>query len=216
MNLEIDTVIRYPDGQEAGTISGLITSPSTREVESVVMSAGLTGRQVVVPTTMLSEAPGDVLQIDAEPEEVDRLPAYTTDAQYVLPTDAEGNPDASAMENQMFPMSEIPPILPVVEFHDTGEAELALVEGAEVWCDDGRVGVVRSVEIDEQGTVGGFIMRQDTPGAPDLLVPLELVGQAGEAEVYLNCTAASLGDYVTPLSPAEEPVPGETEPPGLL
>jgi hypothetical protein len=76
MRFDLDTEIRYPDGRRAGFLRRVILD-ANREVEKVVMAtAHIISRDVIVPVSKLSEAPGNVLQIDLDNDQVHELPTY--------------------------------------------------------------------------------------------------------------------------------------------
>ena len=77
MKLDIGTPVRYPDGEQVGTINKVIFDPETHTVhEIVVETPELIGRLVLVPISMLREDPGDVLTVVADRDAVDALPDY--------------------------------------------------------------------------------------------------------------------------------------------
>lgn len=208
MNLDIETSIRYPDGEEAGRITAVVLGNEGRAVEQVVMdTGGLLGREVLVPVNLLSMAPGDVLQINATPDEVDTLPDYRS-AELAGPPEMALTGDALGMGVGIFPFNEMAPMLPVVEFENVDEASLVISQGTGVMCSDGRVGVVDEVVMDENGALAALIVRPDDEGAPDLRVPGTLIRRASAETVHLNCTVAQLPDYAEALlEEDEEPEP---------
>jgi hypothetical protein len=210
MNLDIDTSIRFKDGREAGRIAQVILGPDGNEAENVVMiTSDLVSRQIVVPVALLSMAPGDVVQIDVDPDAVADLPDFEQQELAVDP--AEWNsPNAydPAAPNAPFPAGEIPPILPVVEYENVPEGSIAVSEGTRVMCIDRSVGVVDEVVLDENDQLLAFIVRPDDPGAPDFRVPRELIYRTTADLVYLNCKYAELPDYAEALvEENEEPEP---------
>jgi hypothetical protein len=210
MNLDIDTSIRFKDGREAGRIAQVILGPDGNEAENVVMiTSDLVSRQIVVPVALLSMAPGDVVQIDVDPDAVADLPDFEQQELAVDP--AEWNsPNAydPAAPKAPFPAGEIPPILPVVEYENVPEGSIAVSEGTRVMCIDRSVGVVDEVVLDENDQLFAFIVRPDDEGAPDFRVPRELIYRTTADLVYLNCKYAELPDYAEALiEENEEPEP---------
>jgi hypothetical protein len=210
MNLDIDTSIRFKDGQEAGRIARVVLGPDGKEVESVVMTTSeLISRDVVIPIEQLSMAEGDVVELDADPDAIAGLPDYREEQLAVDPAEwTSPNAYAPGMANAAFPASEMTPILPRVEYENVPEGSISVSQGTRVMCVDGSVGVVDEVVSDEQGQLLAFIVRPDDEGAPDFRVPMELVYRSAEDLVYLNCKRAALPDYVEPLiEENEEPEP---------
>ncbi len=210
MNLDIDTSIRFADGEEAGRIARVVLGPDGKEVQSVVMTTSeLVSREVVVPAGMLSMVNGDVIQIDIAPEAITDLPDYSQTELAVDPGEwTSPNAYAPGMADAVFPASEMTPILPRTEYENVPEGSIAVSEGTRVMCIDGTVGVVDEVVADEDGQLLAFIVRPDDESAPDFRVPMELVYRSTEDLVYLNCKRAELDDYVEPLiEENEEPEP---------
>ena len=210
MNLDIDTSIRFADGEEAGRIARVVLGPDGKEAESVVMTTSeLVSRQVVIPVAMLSMAPGDVVQLDADPDALTDLPDYeqtelaTDPAEWTSP-----NAYAPGMAGAAFPASELTPILPVTDYANIPEGSIVVSQGTRVMCIDGTVGVVDEVVLDENDALLAFIVRPNDESAPDFRVPMELVYRSTGDLVYLNCKRAELADYVEPLvEENEEPEP---------
>jgi sporulation protein YlmC with PRC-barrel domain len=201
MNLDIGTSIRLPAGQEAGTIKEVVLDPDGKGAVSLIMSTSdLIRRDVVVPVALLRMAPGDVIEIEATPDEIANLPDYRQAELAVDP--AEWNsPNAydPGAAGAPFPADEIAPILPVVEYENVPEGGIAVHQGTRVMCIDRSVGVVDEVVLDEQDQLQAFIVRPDDVGAPDFRVPVTLVYRTTEDIVYLNCKYAELPDYAEPL-----------------
>ena len=196
MNLDIDTSIRFKDGHEAGRIAQVILGADGKEAQSVVMTTSdLISRQVVVPVALLSMAPGDVVQIDVDPDSIDDLPNFQQEELAVNPAEwISPNAYDPASSNAPFPAGEIPPILPVVEYENVPEGSIAVSEGTRVMCIDRSVGVVDEVVLDENDQLFAFIVRPDDEGAPDFRVPAELIYRTTGDLVYLNCKYAELPD----------------------
>ncbi len=210
MNLDIDTSIRFKDGHEAGRIAQVILGADGKEAQSVVMTTSdLISRQVVVPVALLSMAPGDVVQIDVDPDSIDDLPNFQQEELAVNPAEwISPNAYDPASSNAPFPAGEIPPILPVVEYENVPEGSIAVSEGTRVMCIDRSVGVVDEVVLDENDQLFAFIVRPDDEGAPDFRVPAELIYRTTGDLVYLNCKYAELPDYAEALiEENEEPEP---------
>ena len=210
MNLDIDTSIRFKDGHEAGRIAQVILGADGKEAQSVVMTTSdLISRQVVVPVALLSMAPGDVVQIDVDPDSIDDLPNFQQEELAVNPAEwISPNAYDPASSNAPFPAGEIPPILPVVEYENVPEGSIAVSEGTRVMCIDRSVGVVDEVVLDENDQLFAFIVRPDDEGAPDFRVPAELIYRTTGDLVYLNCKYAELPDYAEALiEENEEPQP---------
>lgn len=205
MRLDLDTEIRYPDGRRAGFLRRVIVDPNG-EVEKVVMAtAHIISRDVVVPVSQLSEAPGNVLQVDLDDRQVNQLPSYVEEMQPAVPEgwtfDPEPIPGAD-----VFPATLYQPIMPVVEDQNLEKGAIGLSQGTRVDCLDGTWGVVDEVLTGDDGQVTAFVGRPDSPNEHDRLIPIELVSQYSSDSVTLNCTIEDLPTYAEELTnEAEEP-----------
>ncbi len=210
MNLDIDTSIRFADGEEAGRIARVVLGPDGKEVQAVVMTTSeLVSRDVVVPADKLTMVEGDVIQINMDPDAINDLPSYSQ-------TELAGDPGewtspnayAPGMADAVWPASELTPILPRTDYENVPEGSIVVSEGTRVMCVDRTVGVVDEVVADEDGQLLAFIVRPDDESAPDLRVPMELVYRTTGDLVYLNCKYAELSDYAEALvEENEEPEP---------
>ena len=77
MNLSMNARVRFPDGEEAGRLTRLVSVPGQPDRRAVVIATpGLISRQVVVPLGWLHEAPDGAVQVDLDPDTLDALPEY--------------------------------------------------------------------------------------------------------------------------------------------
>ncbi|HST04892.1 MAG TPA: hypothetical protein VLQ48_09170 [Chloroflexia bacterium] len=205
MRLDLETEIRYPDGRRAGILRRVILDPSG-EVDRVVMATShIISRDVIVPVGSLSEAPGNVLQIDLSDHDVSELPGYEEELEPAVPDgwtfDPEPIPGAD-----VFPATLYQPIMPVTEGQNLGQGEIGLSQGTRVDCLDGSWGVVDEVLTGDDGMVTAFVGRPESSDEHDRLIPIELVSQFGIDAVTLNCTIEDLPTYAEELvNEAEEP-----------
>ena len=203
MNLDIETSVRDPNGEEIGRISAVVLGPDGHQVENIVLrTGGLLGRELLLPVAMLSSAPGDVVQFDGGNEVLDSLPEYRQ-AEYAVGPD---DPLAGFAGTALFPFNEMTPMLPVVEMENVAEGSTVITQGTAVICSDLRAGVVDEVEVDETGAISALICRPDSENQPDFRIPFTLVHRIEADAVRLNCTLAQLPDYVEYLyAESEEP-----------
>ena len=205
MRFDLDTEVRYPDGRRAGFLRRVILD-ANGEVEKVVMAtARIISRDVIVPVSDLSEAPGNVLQINLNDDQVNDLPAYVEEMEPAVPDgwtfDPEPIPGAD-----VFPATMYQPILPVVEDQNLEEGAIGLSQGTRVDCLDGTWGVVDEVLTGDDGQITAFVGKPDNPVEHDRLIPIELVNQYAADAVTLNCTIEDLATYAQDLTTeAEEP-----------
>ena len=206
MKLDIGTPVRYPDGEQVGTINKVIFDPETNTVhEIVVETPDLVGRLVLVPVSMLQEDPGDVLTVAADRDAVDALPDYEV-ARY------NDQPEGWEVSENYVPGGDMLagalqyPVVPVMEESNAPAGSVELSQGTEVQCLDGRFGVVDQVLTDEADQITGLVVRPDDEAVPPLLVPLDLITSSDSLMVQLNCSIADLTAQSEPyMDPNAEP-----------
>ncbi len=206
MRLDIDTEIRYPTGERAGILRKVLLGKDG-EVSAVVMTTDeLIPRDLIVPVHLLSEAPGAVLTINITPDQLADLPEYQEEE---VPAVPEGwqFPDEPVPGLDVFPATMYEPIMPVAEVPNVPDV-LALSQGTEVACLDGRWGIVDEVLVDPTGKAYAFIARPDDIEEHDRIVPAALVSEITPERVLLNCTIADLPAYTRQtVDEQEEPEP---------
>ncbi|HUP27498.1 MAG TPA: hypothetical protein VM409_03610 [Chloroflexia bacterium] len=194
MRLDLDTEIRFPEGDRAGILRRVILDEGN-EVTAVVMATeDLVSRDVIVPVHLLADGPGGVLTINSTPTEIDGLEGYSEERLPMIVDGWEFNEDA-APGGDVFPATMYQPMVPVVEVENLPQGSVGLGQGTEVWCLDGRWGVVDEVVLDDSGQATGFIARSDEAGEFDRLVPLSLAQEITPELVTLNCTLIDLPTY---------------------
>jgi hypothetical protein len=194
MRLDLDTPIRFVTGDAAGVLRRVIVGPNSDVTDVVMATSDLVSRNVIVPASALEDAPGDVLQINLTPDQVDQLPDYEQERVPAVP-DGWQFPTDAAPGDDVFPATLLQPIIPVVEVSNVSEDELVISQGTEIACLDGRWGVVDEVLTDDSGRVTSLIARSDAVDEHDHVIPVSLVVQADANQVVLNCTLADLSTY---------------------
>jgi hypothetical protein len=155
-------------------------------------------RTVVVPVEQLSEAPGDVLTINLEHDDLDNLQLYEEERVLAVPESWEFDPEP-VPGSDVFPRTFYDPVMPVVEMSNMAEGDTVISQGTEVQCLDGRWGVVDEVVVGEDGQLTALVVRPDATDEHDRLVPLTLVAQYAPDVIVLNCTLADLDTYTEVL-----------------
>lgn len=198
MRFDLETEVRYPSGEKAGILRKVVLDEGG-EVESVVMSTDdLISRNIIVPASNFSEAPGNVLQLDLNDDELDSLPEYVEELVPLAPEGWELHDDALP-GSDVFPATFMDPIVPVFESSNLPEGNIGLSQGTEVRCLDGRWGIVDEVLMEDDGQVSAFVGRPDNTEEHDRMIPIELVSEYSEEYVTLNCTLADLSTYTEEL-----------------
>ena len=205
MRFDLETEIRFPSGERAGILRRVIMGEDGH-VESVVMATDdLISRNIIVPVSAFSEAPGNVLQINLEGDALAELPEYVEEMVPAVPEGWEFSSDPIPGAD-VFPATLYEPIMPVVEVPNIAEGLLSISQGTEVCCLDGRWGVVDEVLMGDDGQASAFVGRPDDIEEHDRLIPIALISEYNNGAVILNCTIAELPTYTEELvNEAEEP-----------
>ncbi|MDQ3930977.1 MAG: hypothetical protein M3328_17765 [Chloroflexota bacterium] len=205
MRFDLDTEIRYPSGERAGVLRHVMVDENNEVVEVAMATDTLVSRTVRVPVSALSEAPGDVLQINLTDQEIEELPDYTEDRMPAVPEGWQF-PGDNAPGSDVFPATMLQPIIPIVEVPDIPENQLSISQGTEIACLDGRWGIVDEVLTGDDGQVNALVGRPDAIDELDRVIPLQLVQQADASQVVLNCTLDDLPNYTQAIeAELEEP-----------
>ena len=158
MKLDLETEIRYPEGDRAGIIRQVILDENNA-VSAIVMSTDdFVSRDVIVPLGLLSEEPGGVTTINLSPEDLADLESYSEERVAVLPERWVMSRNA-AFGGDVFPEMMYQPIVPVMDVPDLPEGNTTISQGTTIWCLDGVWGVVDQVLVDDGGTnyQGGYV-----------------------------------------------------------
>lgn len=205
MRLDLDSEIRFANGERAGFLRKVVLDPNN-DVSQVVMSIDeLISRDVIVPVSMLSEGPGGDININCTPDEWEDLTEYTEERVPVIADGWEMNENITPM-GEVFPGTTYEPIVPIVEVPNIPEGSVSLDEGTEIWCIDERWGVVDEVLTNENGHTQAFVGRPDNPeGEPDglilkRLIPIQLAQEIDATRVVLNCSISDLPQYTEEVS----------------
>ncbi len=214
MKLDIGTPIRYPDGEQVGTIHKVVFDPATATVhEIVVETPDLVGRLILVPVGELREDSGDVLTLAADRAAVAQMSDYIVE-RYMDPPDGWVLPTNYVPGDGLFSATMYYPTVPVFEESNTDEGSVEWGEGTEVLCSDGRFGTVDEVLIDETGNLTGLVVRSDDAGSVRLLITPDLISSTDSQTVELTCSLADLPTQTTVYSEAGTEPESESLVPG--
>ena len=205
MRLDLETEIRFPDGERAGILRRVVMNEEGH-VDSVVMSTDdLISRNLIVPVSALTDAPGNVLQINLNGDALARLPEFVEEMAPAVPDAWEFDPEPIPGAD-VFPATLYEPIMPVVETSNLPAGMLSIGQGTEIDCLDGRWGIVDEVLVGDDGTIVAFVGRSDDIHEHDLLIPIALISDQSNDAITLTCTIADLPIYTEELvNEAEEP-----------
>lgn len=205
MRLDLETDIRYPEGDRAGVVRHVILDEDN-SVTSIVMSTDdLVSRNVIVPLDLLSEEPGGVLQINLSPDDLLDLDDYTEERVPVLPERWEMR-HGPAFGGDVFPEMMNQPIVPVMEVPDLPEGVIPISQGTALWCLDGEWGVVDEVLVDDENQAYALVGRPNSTSEHDRIIPMDLVSDVAADRATLNCNLADLATYTQEtVNELEEP-----------
>jgi len=199
MRYDLDSEIRYEDGERAGVLRKVVLNEKN-EVGIVVMSTGgFFSRDVIVPAKLLYEGDGGVTYIQASRHDVKEMKSYEESEVPAANEGWEYSPDANPV-GELFPATVYQPLMPVMEVSNVSGAGLTLTEGTEIWCLDEQWGVVDELTTDENGELQGIVGLPTDVNEHKLLIPVDLVSEADTNRVVLNCTIADLPTYSQELT----------------
>jgi hypothetical protein len=206
MKLDISSVVRYPDGEQAGVINQVVFDPDTASVHEIVLETpDLVGRMVLLPVAMLREDPGEVLTFDGDRDALAELPDYEVEQVAVAPDDWQPEENYAPGE-ELLPPDSGALMQPVMEESNVPEGTLEWGAEAIVACSDGPYGRLDQVLIDEDGAVTHLVVRPDGDPTDRRLTPIELVSEADTQLILLSCAAAEMRDATQSYSdPHGEP-----------
>ncbi len=197
MRLDIGTPIRYPDGEQVGTIHKVVFDPAHATVHEIVLeTSDLVGRLVLVPVEELREDSGSVLTLAADREAVAQMSDYIVE-RYMDPPDGWTLPENYVPGDGLFAATMYYPTVPVFEESNTDEGSVEWGEGTAVLCSDGPFGTVDEVLIDEAGSITGLVVRSDDDRSVRLLVPPTLISNTDSQTIELTCSLADLPSQAT-------------------
>lgn len=205
MRFDLETEIRFSDGERAGILRRVVVDENDQLAYVVMATDNLISRNVLVPTNAFSEAPGNVLQINLDDDAIDQLPEYVEEMSPAVPDGWEFDPEPLPGAD-VFPATLYEPMMPVVEANNLPEGMISLSQGTEVYCLDGRWGIVDEVLDDDDGKVTAFIGRPDDIHEHDRVIPTDLISEYNTDAITLNCNLADLPTYTEELiNELEEP-----------
>ncbi|MGI8586929.1 MAG: PRC-barrel domain-containing protein [Chloroflexia bacterium] len=212
MRLDIGTPVRYPDGEQVGMIQKVVFDPQTSEVQDIVLGTpDLVARTVLVPVIMFESGPGGVITFTADRDAFAALPDYEV-SEFMDPPDGWTPPENYAPGDSLFPMGVRYSMMPVFEESNAPAGSVEWSQGTEILCTDGRFGTVDEVLTQESGDgscLSGLVGRADNDEFVRLLIPLNLIADAGSQSIELSCTLDELMQQAEPYTDEGEP---EAEP----
>ncbi len=205
MRFDLETEIRFSDGERAGILQKVAVAKDGSVVSVIMATDHLLSRTVMVPPNALSEAPGNVLQINLSDDEIGKLPDYVEEMEPAISDGWDFDPEPIPGAD-VFPATLYEPNIPVVEVPNLPEGVISISQSTEVDCTDGRWGIVDEVLTGDDGKVSHIVGRSDDEEEYDQLIPVEAIREYSSETVTLNCTLAELPANSEELvDEAEEP-----------
>ena len=210
MRLDLDAEIRYEGGELAGHLHRIGMDQDNSVNQVVISTADLVSRRVIAPLDMLREDESGGLVFTGTADELSELPDYEEERIPVIGEGWEFSENVSAI-GEVFPATTYEPIVPIMEVSNLDEGSVSISVGTEVWCLDGRWGVVEQVLMDENDTVQSLLARPDDLEANARLIPIQLMQEADTNRVLLNCTLLDLPNYSEEQDPEIDNLVGASD-----
>ncbi len=213
--LQLGAKVEGQNGQDYGEVKYLVADPQTDQVTHLVVdSAELDDRQLLVEIGHIHEVSSDgkLVVLSLSPDELKARPDFM-EREYVNTNLTEGDQSFQPRDSMsfMYPSraadgsavgsvaatnsivedaiigTQVGPVgMPVSETLNVPEDSLIIRAGATVEALDGRVGVIKRVNMDEAGRIVDFVIEQGFLFTHDVSVPANMVDSATTDSVYLR------------------------------
>lgn len=200
MDFHIGSAILDRDGKRLGTLTHVIVDPRTKQVVEIVLAeGGLIGRDLIVPAGAVNTADAESVKVELDHDQLDKLQSFAV-THYSTPSfDAGDYPAGALIAPGMAPVGaaaglETIGMMPIVEVTEQiPEGDIDIEPGTEVWANDGKIGTIRDVMVDEQTRrVTSFVIEKGFWFHSDLEIMLDQVATIGAERVTLKVAKADL------------------------
>lgn len=193
--IEIGTRIWAEDGK-AGTLSGFVADPATREPKYLVIKRGIVRpRHIVVPVSLVKNSTEAAVVLGASIKTLDAYPDYVS-------TIHKGEFRKSVPIGSPRPYASYAPRSNqgylVLQHRNVPESTVSVEKGMAVRDRSGqKVGSVSGLMIDAEGRQAvQILLRQQGPIAREKVVPTEQVADVRDSEVHLRISASQVDNLV--------------------
>lgn len=212
MEVNIGAEVETRDGLVAGEIERVVMEPSTNNLLSLVVRMGLRqARHIVVPIGEVERATKEKVHLRLTAEDLDAMPDFV-ESEYAPPPYQWVPPSIYPPAHVLVPVPghvdlgqptvEEPsrrPTLPAGLPHYAPAESIAISEGTEVYCTDGRIGTVDEVITDPRtNRVTSFVVRKGKWLPRDIVVDAAMVSRASEYRIDLACRKEEVNKLPAP------------------
>jgi uncharacterized protein YrrD len=207
MDIDINHTVISADGEHVGKVTMVIFDPDTNEATHIVVSRRM-GRDIVIPISEVTHADNVGVFLHLTNDETQRMPDYV-ERDLASPGTEWEAPEGYNPQDREFPVSGYPAMggstsyapRPIRERRNVPEGTIEIREGMSVDCDDGHIGEVDRVVVDEYtNSVTAIVIRRGRVLSKDVTVPIEWVFSMQDGRVKVSCTIEEIESL--PESPA--------------
>ena len=163
--IQIRARVRTLDHVVVGEVHRVVVDLEQQAVVGVVvLGRGPLARDVLVPADFIESVANEELLLRLTGDEVERLPDFSYN-DFVTPP-----PETWT---SFVPVPDGPILIPVSQRKRLGPAQHEITPGTRVRAEDGDVGAVQRIEVDQMGRLLAFWVRTDGVFAKNLRVPCE-------------------------------------------
>jgi uncharacterized protein YrrD len=189
MQVDIQAPVYSADGEHVGKVDRVVIDPQDKRVTHIVVHKGtLLSRDIVVPLDDVNTAGDDGVRLRVSADKLDALPDFI-EVEWVQPHEGWVPPPGYFESAVLWPPYFGQQAAPSREVMNIGEREVAITEGTDVECTDGKIGVVDRVQLDAQsGRLEGIVVREGVLFTHHVLVPAAWIASADAEAVRLSVT----------------------------
>jgi uncharacterized protein YrrD len=182
------------DGSHVGRVDRVVIHPRTTKLTHIVIHKGvLLTKDKVVPVELVNRTDGGVVHLSMTPAELDRMPDFVEEEYVTVPQASPVGPYVPG--SILWPTAYAYAPVIIKEERHVPENTIEITEGTDVFCADGKIGVVDEVLADvATGRVSGLVVRRGSFFTRDVTIPIGRVKRADSASVELTCTKEQLED----------------------
>lgn len=190
MEIEIGARVRTHDSKDVGEVHRVVVDLEEQAVTAIVVLKGrFLSRDILVPLQYVEASDHDAVELGLTTDELEQLPDFAYN-EILTPPPTWAFP-------LPYPGGAV--YVPVSQRERLGGNEIDLTPGTRVWANDGEVGGVERIELDEQsGRVDAFWVGSGGIFSHDLRIPAEWVEGVGEEGISI---AASRDEIESQLGP---------------
>jgi uncharacterized protein YrrD len=201
MQVDIQAPVYCRDGTHVGKVDRVVIEPDAKLVTHVVIHKGTwLSRDVVVPLDSVERTDAKGVYLRLSPAEVEALPDFL-EVEWAVPAEGWVPPPGYFESVVLWPPYFSQSAAPTRERQNIGAHEVAVTEGTDVECTDGKLGVVDQVVVDATtGRLEGFVVRRGILLTHDVVIPAPWIAHTDANVVRLNVTKDQVAREAQPLS----------------